>query len=132
MEDAFILSKLLGQILDVNDISAILKVYDLTRRPRSQKLVSSSREAGQLYDLELTEPGDDETLRMNLENRFKWIWEADPDKELAEAQKLLNEEIEATNLKRTVSESNLQRVIAFPVQLLSHLWFFIAATEKRP
>lgn len=90
MEDAFILSNLIGQIQDMTDIAAILKAYDLTRRPRSQRLVSSSREAGQLYHLEMTEAGDDETLRMNLETRYKWIWEADPDEELAAANRLFN------------------------------------------
>ena len=73
MEDAFILSKLLGQIIDVHDIPAVFKVYDAIRRPRSQRLVSTSHEADQLYDLELTEPGDDETLRTNLETRYNWI-----------------------------------------------------------
>lgn len=93
MEDSFIVSSLLAKITGVSDISAAFKAYDEIRRPRSQKLVKTSREAGRLYHLELTEYSDDESLRENLENRFKWIWEEDLDKELAEATELLEKEI---------------------------------------
>lgn len=126
MEDAFILSNLLGEIQDMADIPAILKAYDINRRPRSQRLVSSSREAGQLYDLELTEPGDDETLRLDLETRFKWIWEADPDEELADAQKLFRTEREALQAKMSVAWSISASVVALRAQLLGHLWALIS------
>ena len=96
MEDAFILSKLLAQIPATSDISKAFKVYDEGRRPRSQRLVATSREAGRLYDMELTDDGDDESLRRNLEDRYKWIWDADQEIELAQATELLDRELKAT------------------------------------
>ena len=88
MEDAFILAKLLAKIQNASNIPKVLKVYDAVRRPRSQRLVATSREAGRLYDLELTE--GDEQLREKLEFRYKWIWDADQKNELAQALEVLN------------------------------------------
>ena len=51
MEAAFILFTPLSQIHGMTDLPGILKVYNPIRRPRSQRLVSTSRGAGQRYDL---------------------------------------------------------------------------------
>lgn len=97
MEDAFILSRLLARIPTAGEIPQAFRVYDQVRRPRSQHLVATSREAGQLYDMELTDDNDDESLREDLENRYKWIWEADQEEELTQAIKLLNLELKTAD-----------------------------------
>ncbi len=89
MEDAFMLSSLLANVTDPVELSAAFKAYDAIRRPRSQRLVTSSRDAGEVYQLEKTAIGDDAALKENLENRYKWIWNSDPDQELAEGQEIL-------------------------------------------
>ncbi|KAI9711072.1 MAG: hypothetical protein M1812_007266 [Candelaria pacifica] len=89
MEDAFMLSSLLANVTDPVELSAAFKAYDAIRRPRSQRLVTSSREAGEVYQLERTALGDDAALKENLENRYKWIWNSNPDQELAEGQAIL-------------------------------------------
>lgn len=89
MEDAFMLSSLLADVTDPSELAAAFKAYDAIRRPRSQRLVTSSREAGEVYQLERTALGDDEALKENLENRYKWIWNSNPDQELAEGQAML-------------------------------------------
>ena len=98
MEDAFICAELLMRVDDKVDISEAFKVYDAIRRPRSQRLVTTSREAGQLYHFELTE--NDQQLKENLENRMKWIWDADHQAELDQAVAMLEERFKN---KRAVS-----------------------------
>jgi salicylate hydroxylase len=75
LEDAYILSSLLGQAKNVDETEDAFRVYDATRRPRTQRLVTTSREAGQTYELENKDVGDDEEkLRRNLDERQRWIW----------------------------------------------------------
>jgi salicylate hydroxylase len=49
VEDALILSALLGQITSREQAPAALKVYDEVRRPRTQRVVKSSRETGLIF-----------------------------------------------------------------------------------
>jgi salicylate hydroxylase len=88
IEDAFILSTLLGQVNDVDSIDKAFRAYDLTRRPRTQRLVEASSQQGRLYDLELV--GDDPSaVAKELATRARWVWEHDHKRELQEAQRLL-------------------------------------------
>ncbi|KAI9866704.1 MAG: hypothetical protein M1830_005913 [Pleopsidium flavum] len=92
LEDAFVLSNLLGSVHQAKDIENAFRAYDAVRRPRSQKLVTTSKTAGQLYDFEADGIGDDEhMIRENLNQRYPWIWEEDVDGELREAKALLGE-----------------------------------------
>ena len=60
------------------------------RRPRTQKLVTTSRDAGELYELEAEGVRDDaDRLRENLAQRYSWIWEEKLEDELAEAMSIL-------------------------------------------
>ncbi|KAF2237509.1 FAD/NAD(P)-binding domain-containing protein [Viridothelium virens] len=78
IEDAYVLSNILAKVTDVRDLETAFSVYDEVRRPRSQRLVSCSRETGKLYDFELEETQDDkESLKRNLGSRFRWLWEED-------------------------------------------------------
>lgn len=90
IEDAYVMANLLAQVDDTKDIERAFKSYDYIRRPRTQKLVTTSKEAGQLYDLELV--GDDEEkLKQILNSRMDWIWKEDLQGELKEAQKVYQE-----------------------------------------
>ncbi|KAI9810361.1 MAG: hypothetical protein M1827_006328 [Pycnora praestabilis] len=92
LEDAFILSNLLGSVHDLSGLEHAFRAADVVRRPRTQKLVTTSRSAGQLYDFELEGIGDDiEKVKENLETRYRWIWDEDLDGELQRAKSLLGE-----------------------------------------
>ena len=93
IEDAFILSSLLGLAKDKStEISAVFAVYDELRRVRSQRLVTTSNEAGQLWDLENPNVGDDgDKLKADVRDRFNWIWNHDLEKELEQGKQLLAE-----------------------------------------
>ncbi|ORY58084.1 salicylate hydroxylase-like protein [Pseudomassariella vexata] len=85
IEDAYILSSLIGGIGDAQDLDYAFKAYDEVRRPRMQKLVTTSRDAGMIYDLELY--GDDlEAIEQNVIHRCDWIWGVDLSAEMERAK----------------------------------------------
>ena len=57
MEDVLVLSTLLKEVKHVGDIEKAFHAYDEVRRPRTQRNVVTSKEAGTLYEFELE--GDD-------------------------------------------------------------------------
>jgi len=78
IEDALVLSNLLGQVSSLADIDEAFKAYDAVRRPRSQRVVTTSREASHIYELENKNIKYDlEKARKELEVRCKWIWDED-------------------------------------------------------
>ncbi|KAI2468654.1 mannitol 1-phosphate dehydrogenase [Annulohypoxylon bovei var. microspora] len=84
IEDSYILGSLIGESKSVQDLDKAFKAYDEVRRPRTQKLVETSREAGMLYEFELE--GDDlEAIEKNFKSRMSWIWDADLQQELDKA-----------------------------------------------
>ncbi|KAI1458685.1 mannitol 1-phosphate dehydrogenase [Annulohypoxylon moriforme] len=84
IEDSYILSSLIGEAQSIQDLDKAFKAYDEVRRPRTQKLVETSREAGMLYDFELE--GDDlEAIEKNVKARMGWIWDEDLQQELEKA-----------------------------------------------
>jgi salicylate hydroxylase len=90
LEDAYVLSGLLGEVKEVDGIEAAFSVYDAIRRDRTQKLVITSREGGQMYELEDEDIGDNvEKLRHNLDARQRWIWDHDLKKDMAKAREML-------------------------------------------
>lgn len=91
MEDAYVLSNLIGMIHESKDIENVFRAYDHVRRPRTQKLVSTSHDAGLLYDFEAPEIEHDlEKISQNLKERYKWVWEIDLKEHLEEAKMMLN------------------------------------------
>jgi salicylate hydroxylase len=94
VEDSYILSNLLADVEDPQHIVAAFKAYDAIRRPRSQRLVTASREAGQLYDLEL-EGDDPKAISANILKRMDWVWNHDLTTDLAEARKVMKTEIKS-------------------------------------
>ncbi|CZT02996.1 hypothetical protein WAI453_012220 [Rhynchosporium graminicola] len=90
IEDAFVLSNLLGQIKKTDDIEKAFHAYDAVRRPRSQKVVKTSREAGALYNFQDKELGTDlEKVRRRLHERYNWIWDEDLPQHLRKAQDIM-------------------------------------------
>ena len=89
IEDAYILSSLLGEVEHASEIENAFRAYDLVRRPRTQRLVEGSSQQGRLYDLELV--GDDQVrIAKELATRVRWVWEHDFTRELDEAKRLLS------------------------------------------
>jgi salicylate hydroxylase len=92
IEDSYILANLIKDANNVDDLERAFKAFDYTRRERTQKNVTTSMEAGQLYDMELY--GDDlEKIEHSFLTRMQWIWQFDVEKQLEEAQKVMRGEI---------------------------------------
>ncbi|KAL8797087.1 MAG: hypothetical protein Q9182_007257 [Xanthomendoza sp. 2 TL-2023] len=88
LEDALIMCELLAddRIESMQDIPKAFRAYDAVRRPRSQRVVSTSRAAGQLYGFQSLEGGKVAELRENLLQRYRWIWEHDMMKQVEQAR----------------------------------------------
>ena len=91
LEDAFILSMLLGHENTrlAGDIPKAFKAYDAVRRPRSQKVVSTSRAAGATYALQGQAMDNLEMIGEELLERYKWIWLEDLNVQAEHAKELL-------------------------------------------
>ena len=90
VEDAYILSQMLARCHAKGDFNLAFKAYDAVRRPRSQKLVKTSKEAGQLWDLEGEGVGDDlEAFEKNATTRMSWIWDHDISVDLKRARDIM-------------------------------------------
>lgn len=64
--------------------------YDCIRRPRAQKVVRTSRQAGELYAFRGANGGDLETIKRDLETRFHWIWHEDLELQVTRALNVLD------------------------------------------
>jgi salicylate hydroxylase len=90
IEDAYVLTHLLGQVDSVEDIEDAFRAYDTVRRPRSQKVVTTSREVASLYEFEDETVGTDlDLIRKKLEMRYDWIWDEDLPQQLKKAQDVM-------------------------------------------
>jgi salicylate hydroxylase len=90
-EGAFVLSTLLGKMRDPARVIDIFKAYDAVRRPRTQRLVKTSREAGDLYNFELPGVGSDlKKINEVLQEWHEWIWKIDLPGQVKDAQDLLD------------------------------------------
>lgn len=94
IEDVLILSTLLGRIRTVADAVIALKVYDRMRRPRAQRVVEASRQAGYM----MTGKGVDtmldfEKLKEKLPPSWDFIHELDVTKHRDEALAQLEQEL---------------------------------------
>ncbi len=73
------------------DFKAAFKAYDQVRRPRSQKLVTSSRIQGRRLDLQNddgSEPTGEE-LKARAKETMEWVWQVDLESMLEEAKVLM-------------------------------------------
>ncbi|OOF95786.1 hypothetical protein ASPCADRAFT_48952 [Aspergillus carbonarius ITEM 5010] len=89
LEDALIMSHVLGLATNCTEITKAFQIYDGIRRPRAQAVVTTSHDAGKLYTFTHPQMGTDlSKIVANLNERFLWIWEHDlnADIELAHQQ----------------------------------------------
>ncbi|KAI8935615.1 hypothetical protein NX059_007144 [Plenodomus lindquistii] len=87
IEDAYILSQLLSQCRSKGDMKKAFAAYETVRRPRSQKLVETSREAGMLWEFKGEGVEDDiDALERNALERMAWIWDYDIGEDLDKAR----------------------------------------------
>jgi salicylate hydroxylase len=86
VEDCYILGELLGEAKGVYELESVFQAYETVRRPRSLKLVETSREAGMLYDFEGPEGDDMEAIERNAIKRMDWIWDGDMAADIARAR----------------------------------------------
>lgn len=72
----------------VSDVKAAFKAYDEVRRPRSQRVVTSSKEGAYLLCLCLDKVGDDaDKLKEAFQKRLRWLWDLDVQAHLDEAKR---------------------------------------------
>lgn len=76
IEDALFLSWLFAHpAVKKSNLKEALNVYDAIRRPRANKVLESSLEAGDVYEMAGLSGTDRAKLKVELESRFDWIWE---------------------------------------------------------
>lgn len=63
------------------------QAYDSIRRPRAQRVVRTSQEAGEIYAFADPDIGNDMVkLAKNMNERYLWIWEHDLEGDLKKAE----------------------------------------------
>ncbi|KAF5227964.1 hypothetical protein FANTH_14629 [Fusarium anthophilum] len=87
IEDALILSQLLGRVQCVHEIAPALAAYNTVRRPRTEMVIQTSREAMKLYTL----ADSAETWKQAWDGRMNWIWDIDLEAHIAEALEILRQ-----------------------------------------
>lgn len=91
-EDALVLSHLLRQVRDAQEMELAFHIYDSICRPRAQEIVRTSDETGRLYTMTHPDCADDlAKIIDNLSKRFQWIWTHDLRADLARADERLEE-----------------------------------------
>ncbi|RDW64794.1 hypothetical protein BP6252_10445 [Coleophoma cylindrospora] len=94
MEDAYVLGILLGDAKDPSSLQVAFAAYDNVRRPRTQKLVATSREASHLFSMELPGVGANrEALKESIEGRMSWIWDEDLTSEVCAARNIVQKSL---------------------------------------
>lgn len=92
LEDAYVLSNLLGEAKSVQDIKTVFEAYDFVRVPRALRVTAMSLEQGKILDMEGTGVGDDlKLLAEKLNTQVRWIWDVDLEAHLAEAMEKFEE-----------------------------------------
>ncbi|KAJ6027545.1 hypothetical protein N7499_001001 [Penicillium canescens] len=94
IEDAHVLAELLddSRVDSVQGIMAAFKAYDEIRRPRSQRVVTTSKENAYLFSLCLDGIEDDaEKLKETLQERSRWLWDLDVEGQVERARERMSE-----------------------------------------
>lgn len=72
------LSKVLSRCQKSSELVAAFAAYDGVRRPRAQRVVQTSREAGDIFSFQGKDIGGDMVKIVdNMNERFLWIWDHD-------------------------------------------------------
>lgn len=96
IEDSLILSTLLGRATDTVEAEVALKVYDRVRRPRTQRIVESSRGTGEILNGKGEKGLDLAWLKQNLLQRWGFIIDFDNGKHRDEALEIMECELKTT------------------------------------
>ncbi|KAI2618406.1 mannitol 1-phosphate dehydrogenase [Hypoxylon sp. NC1633] len=87
LEDAAVLSHLLSLVKGPDELETAFQVYDVVRRPRAQKVVLTSLEAGLMYTWQHPEIGGDmKKIIDNANQRLHWIWQHDLHADIEKAE----------------------------------------------
>ncbi|KAL8940201.1 MAG: hypothetical protein Q9211_002388 [Gyalolechia sp. 1 TL-2023] len=93
-EDAHVLCSLLADehVVSLEHVEDAFAAYDAIRRPRTLKVIHTSRENGEICMMRGESTGDDlGKIKANLDQRFHWIWHEDLDQQVQEARTKLHE-----------------------------------------
>ncbi|KAI1336081.1 mannitol 1-phosphate dehydrogenase 2 [Xylariaceae sp. FL0016] len=92
IEDCLILGTLIGEAKDVGELDKAFRAYDEVRRPRTQMLVKTSREAAMVYEFQ--SKGDDlEAIERDMTSRMDWIWNVDLAAEISKARSIFRQQV---------------------------------------
>lgn len=94
IEDAHVLAELLSdpRVTEPEHVPAVFKAYDEIRRPRTQRVVTSSKDNAYVLCLSYEGVGDDkEKLRKTFQERFRWLWDLDVPGQAEEARSKMGE-----------------------------------------
>jgi len=90
VEDACVLAMLLKDCHHMDDLTKAYQAFDTIRRPRTQQLVKTSREAAEIYELESHLDGGKLDLAIeNVRQRMNWIWKHNVEDDIEACRKLL-------------------------------------------
>ncbi|KAJ5154711.1 uncharacterized protein N7500_010150 [Penicillium coprophilum] len=97
IEDAHVLAELLSdsRVGSVDGVVAAFKAYDDIRRPRSQRVVTSSKENADILCLCFDGVWDDPIkLKDTLDQRLRWLWDLDVQDQVERAREKMVEYLE--------------------------------------
>lgn len=97
IEDAHVLAELLSdqRVITPEHAAAAFQAYDEVRRPRSQRVVTTSKENAELLCLCHEGVGDDEQkLKEMWDERYRWLWDIDIQEQAEKARKIMIQLIE--------------------------------------
>lgn len=94
LEDAVVLAHLLSLVGEPGQLDAAFEVYDEIRRPRAQKVVKTSQEAGEMYVWRDPDIGSDmQKIVENANGRLHWIWKHDLKGDVRKAEEMFEGKI---------------------------------------
>lgn len=80
------------RVQSADDVVSVFKAYDDIRRPRSQRVVTSSKENADVLCLCFEGVGDDpEKLKKTFHERLRWLWDLDVQGQVEEARERMVE-----------------------------------------
>jgi salicylate hydroxylase len=110
LEDAHILSRVLGACRSPSDLLAAFAAFESVRMPRTKFVQIHGKRQGELLDLVRPDVGDDlEKLKAIIDVPIREIWNCDLDAELEKAQAVMRRKLAESEAETPlVSLSNLE------------------------
>lgn len=99
IEDAHVLVELLAdpRITTPEHVVAAFQAYDAVRRPRSQRVVTTSKENADLLCLSYEGVSDDEQKLKEIWNeRYRWLWDIDMEEQAEKARDIMTQLLETS------------------------------------